>query len=182
VKIKFTYSSKLLLAAALVLLTSFTTNLTQESDRDTNAKFKAQFVVQFTKNIEWPDNYKEGNFIVGVLGNSSLMPKLNEMAATFKVGNQPFSIVQFDNISSIGKCHILIIPTEASGDFLQIQNKLKNASTLIVTDKPGLGKQGSCINFVIQDHVIKIELNKTVIEKLNMKVSAQLPKFAAAVF
>jgi hypothetical protein len=171
---------KIFLSATFLALSSFTLPLLQ--DTDTNAKLKATYIRTFIRNIDWPESYKDGDFVIGVLGNSNITQKLNEMAASQKADNQQFSIVKFDNVSAISKCHILIIPTEASADLPQVQNKLKNSSTLIVTDKPGLVRQGSGINFIIQNYKIEFELNKTIIEKQNLKLSTQFPKFAVAVF
>ena len=49
---------------------------------DTNSKMKAIFIMNFTKLIEWPKAYREGDFVVGVVGESPLYTELIKMAKT----------------------------------------------------------------------------------------------------
>jgi hypothetical protein len=167
----------------LILLLLFTsTGPAFQQNVDTNAKVKAMFVYGFTKNIEWPQTYKDGNFIIGILGNTTLLPELNKLASTYKVGNQAFEIKNFSNASSIGKCHMLIISPEGNFDLNEIISKTKNNSTLLITEKVGWAKQGAAINFVIQNNKQAFELNKQSAEKFDLKVSANLTTLAVAVF
>ncbi|MFH1005298.1 MAG: YfiR family protein [Bacteroidota bacterium] len=138
-------------------------------------KIKASFIYNFTKYIDWPEKYKEGNFVIGVVGTSSFYNDLTTLLSTKTVGSQKFEIKSFTSIESIsGICHILFIPAENSSTFSSILKKIKKESTLIITEKTGLAKQGSAINFVIKDNKQKFELNKSNIEKYGLKVSSNL--------
>lgn len=154
----------------------------QQSSDDTNAKIKTVFLYNFTKYIEWPKQYKEGEFVIGVLGsNGSLLKELDKMSYTKKAGNQNFHIKAFSSISDIGKCHILFIPSENGQYLSEVTEKLKGKSTLIVTEKPGLAKQGAAINFVIQNNKQMFELNKANAEKHHLFVSSNLSALAIVV-
>ena len=143
------------------------------------AKVKASFIYNFTKYIDWPDKYKEGNFVIGVLGTSTFYNDLTALLSTKTVGNQTFEIKSFTNAESVaGVCHILFVPAENSSMLPDILKKLKNKSTLIITEKPGLAKQGSAINFVVANNKQRFELNKSNIEKYNLKVSTTLTALA----
>ena len=76
---------------------------------DTNSKMKAIFIMNFTKLIEWPASYREGNFIVGVIWDSPLYAELVKMAKTKKVANQPLEIKRFSTVNDISKCHIIFV-------------------------------------------------------------------------
>ncbi len=115
-------------------------------------KLQSIFIYNFTKYIEWPASYTSGNFIIGVLGQSPLTKELNNLSKTKKVLNQPIVI-----------------------------NKFKNISTLIITEKKGMAKQGAGINFVIVNNKQKFELNKANISKYNLKVSPNLINLAILV-
>lgn len=58
--------------------------------QDVNSKIKAIFIYNFTKYIEWPENQKQGDFVIGVLGNSNpnLNKELDKMAALSKIGSR----------------------------------------------------------------------------------------------
>ena len=158
------------------------TGLMPPPTEDTNAKIKAVFLYNFTKYIEWPKTYKEGNFIIGLYGiNSSLSAELNKMAATKSVGTQKFEIKTMSSLDGANKCHMLFIPSTSGGQFSEVVSKLKGQSTLIITEKPGLTKQGAAINFVVQDNKQKFELNKANAEKYDLKVSSNLASLAVVV-
>lgn len=147
-----------------------------------NAKLKASYIYNFTKYINWPDKYKEGNFVIGVLGTSTFYNDLTILLSTKTVGNQKFEIKSFMAAESIsGTCHILFVPSENSSMLPVVLKKMKSKNTLIITEKPGLAKQGSAINFVVQNNKQKFELNKSNIEKYSLKVSSTLSALAITV-
>ncbi|CAG0983690.1 hypothetical protein FLAV_01908 [Flavobacteriales bacterium] len=148
---------------------------------DTNAKIKSVFIYNFTKYIEWPKNYRQGNFIVGVLGESSLYKELENMAKTKKVANQDIELVKFNDSKAISNCHILIIPPDRSDELNNAIKQVKKNSTLIITEKEGLTKEGAAINFIVQTNKQKFELSKTNVEKYNLKVNSSLESLAIVV-
>lgn len=165
---------------SFVLLTSAFTVVPDDSE-EANARIKAIYIYNFTKYIEWPDNYKDGSFVIGFIGNNSaLLSELSRMAGSKKVGNQS---IEIRNISSIDdtKFNIIFILSDNSSQLSEVISKTKGKSTLIVTEKPGLAKQGSAINFIIIDNKQKFELNKTNIEKYKLKVATSLVQMAQVV-
>ncbi len=146
------------------------------------SKVKASFIYNFTKYIDWPEKYKEGNFVIGILGTSSFYNDLTSMLSTKTVGAQGFEIKSYSSVESIsGICHILFIPAEHSSLLPEVLKRMKGKSTLIITEKAGLAKQGAAINFVVQENKQKFELNQKTMEKYNLKVSTTLTALAISV-
>ena len=153
-----------------------------QDPNNSNTKIKATFIYNFTKYIDWPEKYKEGNFVIGVLGATSFYNDLTALLTKKSVGKQIFEIKSFTNVESIsGNCHILFIPIVNSGMMPDVLKKMKGKSTLIVTEKSGLAKQGSGINFVVDNNKQRFELNKANIEKYDLKVSSTLASLAIPV-
>jgi len=153
-----------------------------DQSEEASAKIKAIYIYNFTKYIEWPQDYKEGNFVVGVLGtNTALLSELTKMASSKTVGSQKIEIQTVSSVADAPKCNIIYILTDNSAQLTDISGKLKGRSTLIVTDKPGMAKQGSAINFVILENKQKIELNKANIDKYKLKVASTLVEMAIQV-
>ncbi len=153
-----------------------------QDPNNANSKIKATLIYNFTKYIDWPEKYKEGNFVIGVLGTTTFYNDLTVLLSKKTVGDQKFEIKSFSTIESItGNCHILFIPAVNSNMVPDLIKKLKGKSTLIVTEKAGMAKQGSGINFVVENNKQRFELNKGNIEKYNMKVSSTLASLAIAV-
>ena len=146
------------------------------------SRVKASFIYNFTKYIDWPEKYKEGNFVIGILGTSSFYNDLTSMLSTKTVGAQGFEIKSFTSAESItGTCHIIFVPAENSNLLPEVLKKVKGKSTLVITEKPGLAKQGAAINFVVQENKQKFELNQKNVEKCNLKVSTTLTALAIPV-
>lgn len=155
--------------------------LRTDSKEAASAKIKAVYLYNFSKYIEWPEDYKNGNFIVTVIGtNSSLLSELDKMSQK-KVGAQSIVIKNISSPSSIQKPNIVFVPYESSGMINDVIDKLKGKSTLLVTEKPGLTKQGSAINFVVKDSKQLFELSKINAEKSKLKVSSNLSALAILV-
>jgi YfiR/HmsC-like len=149
---------------------------------DTNARIKSVFLYNFTRYIQWPDDYMTGNFVINVYGsNTALMAELNNMARLKSVGAQKIEIRQTTSLDGIGKANILYVTPDNAGIINDIVNKLKGKSTLLVTEKPGLAGKGAAINFVIVDNKQKFELNKSNAEKYSLKVSSALVNLAIPV-
>lgn len=149
---------------------------------DTNARVKSVFIYNFTRYIEWPAEYKSGNFTINVYGsNTALLAELNNMAKTKTVGTQKIEVKNTTSLDGIGKNHILYISPDVTTPLKDIVAKLKGKSTLLVTEKPGLAKDGSAINFVVIDNRQKFELNQANAEKYNLKVSSSLVALAIPV-
>lgn len=171
----------LFILVSVLLLSSWMVKAPDQSE-EANAKIKAIYIYNFTKYIEWPDNYKEGNFVIGVLGtNLALVNELNKMASSKTVGTQKFEIKNVAAASDCAKCHIVYILSDNSAQLSDVIGKVKGKSALIVTDKSGLATKGAGINFFVDDNKQKIELNRSNIEKYKLKVASTLVNMAVEV-
>lgn len=148
---------------------------------ETDAKIKAIYIYNFTKYIEWPESYKQGNFVIGIVGNNNiLVNELSKMATVKTVGNQHLEIKNITANSDVG-CHIIYLLSDNSTQLSEVMEKNRNKSTLIITDKAGLASKGAGINFVVQENKQKIELNKSNIERYKLKVASSLIELAIQV-
>lgn len=141
-------------------------------------KFHSVFIYNFTRYIQWPPAEQQGDFVIGVLGSSGIIPHLEKMAETKRAGNQKFVIKKFNSVDEVTKCHMLFIPDNQSRHFGAAQSKLSGQPTLFISEKPGMGKEGSIINFIIVDGKYKFELNQSAAKSRNLKISSELTKFA----
>jgi len=161
---------KLLLSLVIVMVTGFV--------HSQDYKYHSVFIYNFTKYIQWPSSYQSGDFVIGVFGNSDVIPHLEKMASVKTVGTQKMVVKKFTDVNEINKCHILFIPDQKSGQFDDISSSLNGKPTLVITEKDGLGKKGSSINFIIVGGRYKFELNEEVIANSKLKVSGELAKLA----
>ena len=142
---------------------------------------KVRYLKSFTKYVEWPNDYKSGDFVIGVLDNATMANALSLKLKDRTVGNQSFKIINYTSASDIGRCHILYIPPEKSSDLKTALSRVKSYSTLVVTDKPGLVEEGSGINLVRNGAMFQFEINQKIMKKSELTVSSLLIPMAAKV-
>lgn len=139
-----------------------------------NEKFKALFMYNFAKNIQWPAAYQSGDFVIAVLGNSPMIDELKVIASKQKIGSQTIVVKTIKSASEIGDAQIVYLPESQSSSTKDVVATTAGKSVLVITDKEGLSKEGSAINYIKDGGRIKYEINRAVIEKRGMSVNSAL--------
>ena len=138
-------------------------------------KYKAMFVYNFTRSVEWPASEMKGDFVICVMNQDDVLKQMKAMANGKMVDNCPISIIGVNNINNIPKSHILYLPSNlTNADISAAVTKIGDAATLIVSDRPGTIKYGSCINLVLIDDKIKFEINDKAIKDRNLQLNKTL--------
>lgn len=160
----------------LVFLIALSVNASAQTTDD---QVKTVFVFNFTRYIQWPTN--ESDFTIGILGSDKdLHNAFTDMASRKSTSGKKIIIKNITSPNDAAACDIVYIPTDNSSQFSQVKSQnLKNV--LIITEKAGLGRQGSGINFIQVDGKMRFEINKGEIEKAGLKVSSQLLGLATEV-
>ena len=137
------------------------------------------FFYTIAKNVEWPADYKTGDFVIGILGDSPVTQYLQMMAQKKDVAGRPIKIAEYSSVAQVSKCNMLFVPAQRSEELEAVLAKLDGKSTLIVTEKEGMAMLGSCINFVTTSAgKLAFELNKAATDKAKLKVASELTRFA----
>lgn len=165
------------LVVALILVSLVFTGALAVSD--VSEKVLSVFIYNFAINGQWPTN--ESEFTIGVLEQPALARELTAVSAEKTVGSQKIKVVQFSNSSKVQNCNILFIPAARSNSLNDISGKLGDSPMLIVTEKHGLAKSGSGINFVVVDGKLRFEVNNSAIEKRGIKLSNKIKSLGIAV-
>lgn len=138
------------------------------------AKHQALYLFNFTRYIEWPAEYKDGNFIIGVVGSGTeIATELRDIASKRKVGAQTLEIAEFSTPADIKKCHILFVPKGKMGKFDLITSKALNFNTLIVTEATTF-PPNSAINLVFDGAKLKYDVNSVNAKVAGLKLSDKL--------
>lgn len=143
-----------------------------------NYKLHSLFIFSFTRYVQWPDNYGQGDFEILVLGESPIFDELKTMAQAKKVGDRAIKITRINGVNEIKKCNILFVPGSKSAQLQEVLSKVNTQSILVITEETGLGAKGSNINFIQKDGKLAFELNQGTLAKQNLKVSNELSRLA----
>jgi hypothetical protein len=164
-----------ILLGLMVMVISTTLNA-----QNTESRYKALFIYNFTRYIEWPSNGTQ-DFVIGILGKSTVYSELLTIADKKNVGSQTISLKKFNSASEVSQCSILFIGNDASSQVASITTSMQGKNTLIITERPGLINKGAGINFVLDDGKQRFELSKTNMAKTGLKVNTQLMEMAMVV-
>jgi len=154
----------------IILLNTLASHAQQPSDY----AVQANIIYRFTKYIDWPENKKTGDFIIGIVGDSPLTDELKSFIANKTVGNRKIVIKTFRSSAEAYPCHILFISEDESSSLKKIAARTSGSSLLLVSESEGLAQKGSCINFVIVADHLKLEINKNNIEERNLNIASEL--------
>jgi hypothetical protein len=144
----------------------------QPSNFDTNAKIKAVFIYNFTRYFEWPENKKEGAFIIYIVGkNEHLISELKSLAGKKKVGNQDIEVKNSDTFDPKITAQIIYFLPETTKSVGDATSKNKGKGTLVLSENPGATKSGSSINFVAIESKLKFEYSKNNAVKAGLKTN-----------
>jgi ribosomal protein L31 len=130
------------------------------------------------KYVNWPPASTSGEFVIGVVGESKVHETLTKWYGAKSKGSQKIVIKEFANADAITDCHVLYIGKNKSGNLEGVLAKFAGKPTLIITDKTGLAKKGSGINFKTVNGKLKFEINQAAISNANLKISSQLTGMA----
>ncbi len=153
----------------LVLLAISVCMVTTISKAQTiNYKVHALFLFKFTQYIEWPA--ANGNYVVGVVGNSPILEELQNLALSRK----NLIIKKMSASSDLSGCQVVFISENSSTQLSAISSKLSGKPILVISETGAGAKKGAGINFVMIDDKMKFELNKGTLERQGLKVSSDL--------
>lgn len=143
-----------------------------------NYQLHAVFINSFIKYVKWPDGHSSGDFKIGIVGDSPIVEHLQKLADVKKINGRNIVIENYPSADQAKNVHILYLPESQAGNLPVVLGKFGTLPTMVITEKDGLGTQGSNINFIIRNGRLAFELNLSAMEKSNLKVSQELARLA----
>jgi hypothetical protein len=136
--------------------------------QDINYKVHALFLFKFTQYIEWP--VSNGNYVIGVVGNSPILEELQNLALTRK----NLVIKKISPNSDMSGCQLVFVSENSSTHLSAVSSKVSGKPILVISETGSGAKKGAGINFVMVDDKMKFELNKSILQRQGLKVSGDL--------
>lgn len=138
---------------------------------------QAVFMYNFTRLIEWPADYKTGEFNIGVYGSNEVFNELKSYTANKTVASMPIKVLKFNSAAEVSHCHIIFIGFSKTKEVTEIAAKL-NKGTLIVGENKSCLEKGAAVNFVIVDDKLKFEIKISNASKAGLKIHSNLENMA----
>lgn len=169
----------------VLMVIGFTSSINQSGIKDTRNVLKALYIYNFATLVDWPSDYRKGDFIVGIYGsNESLFQELSSKYSGKAIGSQEIVVKKFSKASEIDKAHILYLSVEKSDEITNFSTKFKSKSTLLITEKEGYLNKGAIINFVIDkenNNKQSYEISRGNAKKHNLIIASKLESLAVRV-
>jgi hypothetical protein len=144
-------------------------------------KYLSNCLYNFSRNINWPEENKSGDFVITIVGNKDLYGEMSKLTQNMKVGMQPIQVRYFNSVNDLtGYQQIVFVSNWQSSKISTLVQKVTGSHTLIVTETEGMIDKGSMINFIAVNGIMKFEMNKENLRKNNLMASSVLEKMAAS--
>ncbi len=172
-KIKLSVTLKSVFVGVFLLVSSF--------GKAQDAKLQGIFIYSFTRYVQWPDEFNQGDFVISIIGDSPMVAELQSLADKKKVDGRVIKLVKANSVAEVKKCNILFLPDSQSHLLTSVLSHVNDWPTLVVTQQEGLAKKGSYINFITKEGNLAFEMNMAAITKHRLKVFAELTRRAIVI-
>ncbi len=152
-------------------------------------EIKAAFLYRFLFFIKWPgDTDGDDNSAPVVIGIVGRDPFDNAFAEIEDLPKGPANrVVEIRRLGpyqptlDLEACDLLFVSRSARGDVPAIAKRLSGRPVLLVADHPGFIEAGGMINLVLQDRLVRWEINRTAITYAGLRPQAQLLRNAVRI-
>lgn len=138
------------------------------------AQFQALYIYNFAKNISWPKEDANKNFVITVIGDNDLTIELNKLAKTKGIGSRKVIVNQVATSVDLPKSDIIFLGESKSGQINVLIKSQQNSKTLIVSGKKGQCTNGAGISFVSEGGKLNFEISSNNINNHGLLVSQKL--------
>jgi hypothetical protein len=135
---------------------------------------QSNIIYRFTKYVDWPQNKKSGDFVIGIVGETPFYDEMKRFMLNKVAGSQKIVIKRFPSDGEDFNCAILFISESESHHLKHIAALTSGDPVLLVTESNGLVRKGACVNFIIIDDHLKLEFNTTAITEHKLNIAPEL--------
>lgn len=151
----------------------------REAEKDTTAILQANYLYNIAKLVEWKDpEMRSGNFVIGVIGSANLYQELIKQYSTRTIGKQPIEVRKLPKSAEVERCHMLFVGRSDLSLLPEIYKRMSGKPTLILTEYTGALEDGSVVNFVKVDNLLKYEMSLANAQKHGLVVGLTLKNLA----
>jgi hypothetical protein len=154
----------------------------------TETNYRANFIVQLVKNVEWPAGTGKdasGAVVIGVVGQSSLTPELRALANDSTRKGPTLVVREFKLDDSLANCQILFMSTKEPAELAKILKKTEGRPVLTVSEAEYFGRYGVMINLFTETEngtsKVRFQVNRRTSKEAGLKFSADLLKQATPI-
>lgn len=169
--------------AALVFMITFAligTCFAQTGNR-TEQRFKAVYVLNFLRFVQWPDSLFEkpqSPLVVGIVGDGGFERILENAVSSETIGSHPIVVKRLRPTDKLFKCQALFIGASERDMIPSILKKTDGRHILTIGDIVEFGADGAIISFYLANNRLRFEINMGALKRSKLDLNAKLLKLA----
>ncbi|ALG66570.1 YfiR family protein [Beggiatoa leptomitoformis] len=143
---------------------------------------KTAFIYNVIRMVEWPDD-REGNttpISICLIGENYFGDSLNALERK-TVRDRPLVLKKNIQLNTVKNCHLLFISASERNNLATIFRTVARLSVLTVGDVDSFAEMGGIVNLWRDEERIKVEVNLSAAEKVNLKISSRLLQLARVI-
>jgi YfiR/HmsC-like len=145
---------------------------------------KAAFLYNFTKFIEWPADAfarPESPLVIGIVGQDPFGSMLDHLVQGKSIQGRPLVVRRISWGPEMRNCHLLFVSASEKDRLGQMEEILKGAPVVTVSEVPGFARYGGIFNFILEDNRVHFEVNIEAVRKAHVTISSRLLSLAKVV-
>ena len=145
---------------------------------------KAALLLNFAKFVEWPAGSTQAgsdSVALCVLGTDPFGPLLDSTVSGRTAGGRPITVRRATRVEEMDGCHIAFVasaPVERMRDALAA---LGGQPVVTVGESARFGKQGGVISLVVEENVVRFDVNLAAARQAGVQLSSKLLGLARSV-
>lgn len=139
-------------------------------------QFKAAYLFNFVKFVEWPTSAPADTLTVCFLGGEGVHEALASGIDAKRVGARKLIARQLDPPATVESCEVLYADAASVDPSLGI-----GLPVLTVSDAPQFATNGGMIELFTENHRLRFVINVANVHKAGLRISSDLLKLAARV-
>ncbi len=162
--------------AAALLAAALSGTVRAGDDRTVEYPLKAAFLSHFIRYVEWPAGTDA--LVVAVLGDDPFGPALERALGERAPGGRTVVVRRYRTADQVGPCAILFVARSAMKQWPELRPRLQGRPVLTVGEVEGFTAAGGAVNFFVEEHRLRFEVNRAVTEEAGLRLSSRLLSLA----
>lgn len=137
-------------------------------------KFQALYILNFAKEIGWPDTKSDKQFIITVIGDNQVASELTKLAKTKSIGSRPVVVKEAPSVNGLVKSDMIVLGESKAAMIDQLVQLQSGNQSVIISCKQGHCSNGACISFAQEGSRLGFEISAQNFKKKSLNVHNKL--------
>jgi hypothetical protein len=143
------------------------------------AQFKAAYLFNFVKFVDWPSNASDV-ITVCFVGGDGVFDALSEGIEAKRIGNRQLAVRRLEATASPDDCNAIYLD-ESTGAEISTVIAAKEAPILTISDAKAFTAKGGMIELFTDSNRLRFNINVDAAQKAGLRISSSLLQLAATV-